>query len=71
MNASPPGFELPAVRSGIEGVAWPGIAADGAAQLLAMNFQLERTQWWTPEQLRARQLTQLRVLLRHALDSVP
>jgi phenylacetate-CoA ligase len=71
VNASPPGFELPAVRSGIEGVAWPGIAADSAAQLLAMNFQLDHSQWWSPEQLRAQQLTQLRLLLRHALDSVP
>lgn len=71
MIARPPDFELPALRSGIEGVAWPGIAADSAAQLLAMNFQLDRSQWWTPEQLRTHQLTQLRVLLRHAQDAVP
>ena len=71
MNPGSAAFELPALRSGIDGVAWPGIGTDGAAQLLALNFQLDRSQWWTPDQLRDHQLLQLRILARHAFDTVP
>jgi phenylacetate-CoA ligase len=39
--------------------------------MLAMLYQLEQTQWWTPEQLLAQQMQQLTLLLRHAYATVP
>ena len=37
--------------------------------MLAVLFQLERSQWLSPEEIQARQLEQLRVLLRHVLPN--
>ena len=53
------------------GVAWPALPAPGGAAVLALSFQLERSQWLTLEQLRQQQLQQLQLLLRHALATVP
>lgn len=61
----------PEVRSVVAGIGWPGIGSDAAAHLQALLFQMERSQWLPPEQLRARQLGQLRLLLRHAQSTVP
>ncbi|MEE8187772.1 MAG: hypothetical protein V3T80_01075 [Kiloniellales bacterium] len=36
-----------------------------------MLQQLEESQWWTPDMLRAHQYGQLTILLRHAMASVP
>jgi phenylacetate-CoA ligase len=62
---------LTLVRSGLAGLVWPALPAGGGANLLALQFQLEQTQWWTPERLRASQLRQLGLLLRHAYETVP
>lgn len=59
------------VRGSIDGVAWPALATGGGANLLALQYQLDRTQWWTPAQLRESQLRQLALLLAHAYDTVP
>lgn len=61
----------PEVRSIVAGIAWPGIPGDPGAHLAALLFQLERSQWLPAEQLRERQLEQLRALLRHAKATVP
>lgn len=53
------------------GVAWPAIPGEAAAVQLALQFQLERSQWLAPEQLRQRQFVQLDGLLRHAYGTVP
>lgn len=39
--------------------------------MLALQFQLERSQWLAPEALRELQLRQLEALLRHAHETVP
>ncbi|OGS91551.1 MAG: hypothetical protein A2Z95_08745 [Gallionellales bacterium GWA2_60_18] len=39
--------------------------------MLAMQFQLQQSQWWPPEVLREHQLQQLAPLLHHAGESVP
>jgi phenylacetate-CoA ligase len=57
--------------SSIPGFAWPSLPGAAGAAMLAMQWQLERSQWWTPAQLRAHQLLQLRNLLLHATESVP
>jgi len=46
-------------------------AADDTALLLALQWQLERSEWSSPDVLPARQLVQLDALLAHAWREVP
>lgn len=62
---------LDTIRSSVTGMAWPALPAGTGATLLALQFQLEQTQWWTPEQLRQQQFRQLESLLSHAQQEVP
>jgi len=50
---------------------FPAIPGPDAAALLAVLQQLQESQWWPPEVLRARQAEQLGPLLRHAAQTVP
>ena len=50
---------------------WPPVPDDVGAQLLAMQFQFERSQWWGPEELHMAQDRQLDALLAHAARTVP
>jgi len=59
------------VLTNIPGVLWPAIPGERPAQLLAMQFQLEQSQWLSPEQLRTQQFRQLTWLLQHAHATVP
>lgn len=59
------------LRTAVEGIAWPAILPDAGAHLLAINFQLEGSQWWSEADMRRHQLRQLRELVRFALQSVP
>ena len=52
-------------------LAWPAIPAGKGNIILSLLFQLEQSQWWTPEKLRAQRHHQAVELLRHARDSVP
>src|SRR6185436_12598990 len=59
------------VRSALPGAVWPGIPNLQGAIVLALQFQLELSQWYPAPQLRALQSSQLDLLLRHAHASVP
>ncbi|MBX9792533.1 MAG: hypothetical protein K2Y37_26830 [Pirellulales bacterium] len=59
------------IVSTVRGISWPGIPGPFISQLLAMQFQLDRTQWLTAEQIVERQKPQLGRLLAHAYDTVP
>src|SRR5580658_4781375 len=50
-------------KSGVPGVSWPAIPGPVAANLLALQFQLDRTQHWPAAVLQAHQLAQLKTLL--------
>ena len=50
---------------------WPVMVAPSDAQVLALQFQFNTTQWWTPEKLLAHQLRQAQVLIRHAARTAP
>lgn len=39
--------------------------------MLAMQYQLNQTQWLTPEALQAQQFRQLQILLSHAYETIP
>jgi len=60
-----------APRSGVETVLWPAVPPDLQAKLLALEFQLEQSEWWTEAELREHQLQQLGNLLAHTHATVP
>ncbi len=60
-----------APRSGIETVLWPALLPERQARLLAIQFQLEQSEWWTAAELREHQFRQLGELLAHAHATVP
>lgn len=59
------------LRSSFEPMAWPAVATGTAAELMALQRQLDASQWWPAEKLRAQQFRQLRLLLTHAARHVP
>lgn len=64
-------MSAPLPHAGVTGMAWPPIAGAAASAMLALQWQLERSQRLTGEALRAAQLRQLRELLAHAAARVP
>jgi phenylacetate-CoA ligase len=52
-------------------VTWPAVPAAAGATALAVQFQLEQYQWWSPDTLRAQQLAQATKLVRHAWSTAP
>ncbi len=59
------------IETMISGIGWPGIPPADAAGVLAMLFQLERSQWWPAEVMRRHQFQQLEWVLDHAYRTVP
>lgn len=59
------------MRAIVPGVEWPSILVGHNAHALAIQFQFQQTQWWSPERLREHQFAQLAALVRHAGDTVP
>lgn len=57
--------------SGRPGMVWPPVPAPAAAHLIALQYQLEESEWWPAETLRRLQLVQLTHLLGHAARTVP
>ena len=58
-------------RPTLPGNQWPAIPGQHGAHLLALQFQLEQTQWLGSDRLRVLQFQQLDALLRHAYATVP
>lgn len=57
--------------SSIQSVAWPAMPGINGALMLAVQYQLEKSQWWSSERLLDQQMKQLAHLLRHAGKMVP
>jgi len=57
--------------SAIEGVTFPAIFGKPAEPLLGLMFQLEQSQWWSQDRMRAQQFRQLHLLLQHAKKTTP
>jgi phenylacetate-CoA ligase len=67
MSERPPDAENWALpRSSIGGLSWPPLPPAEAIRLLALGHQLDESQWWPPDRLRAHQLRQLNALIAHA-----
>jgi phenylacetate-CoA ligase len=58
-------------KSAIESVAFPAVPDPVIAQFLALCWQLEQSQWWSPAELRRQQERQLALLVAHAAATVP
>ena len=43
------------VLSAVPGIVWPGVPGPNGAMMLSMQFQLERSQWFSVKELIARQ----------------
>ena len=59
------------LKSSVEHLVWPVVQSGRAAQLIALQRQLDASQWWSPEQLRDMQMRQLTALAEHAYKNVP
>lgn len=58
-------------HSALPNIQWPPLPKPQAAPMLAMQYQLEQTQWLSPEALQEQQLAQLLKVLHHANKTVP
>ena len=61
----------PIPRSALPGIAFPALPPGDRSHILALQFQLSQSQWWSPEEMRAAQWLQLRPLLAHAAEHSP
>jgi len=59
------------IKSVVPNIIWPALPAPEGANMLAILFQLESTQWNAGEKLLALQRLQLAKVLRHAVATVP
>ena len=57
--------------SRVSGIAFPAIPNAHASTQLALQYQLENSQWWSIEDLQSQQLPQLKMLLDHTVANVP
>jgi len=58
-------------RSSVPGIAWPAVPDPRTATVLSLLWQLEQTQWWSADELARQQQAQLRLVLQHAVTTVP
>ena len=58
-------------RSRVAGIWWPALLDGHGSAVLALQFQLEQSQWWTASELRVHQLEQLALVVSHAQKTVP
>jgi phenylacetate-CoA ligase len=58
-------------RSSVPGIEWPALPDARTAMLLAIQWQLGESQWWSADAIAAQQHVQRRALLAHAATTVP
>jgi phenylacetate-CoA ligase len=61
----------PSVCGRIPACAWPAIPSDVGAQSLALLYQLQQSEWLTPEVVHAAQFRQLQQLFTAAVQALP
>jgi phenylacetate-CoA ligase len=67
--APEPNFHIP--NSPLPGIVWPALPMFPGALQLALHYQFEQTQWWSPERLQEMQFRQLGALLEYAAREAP
>jgi phenylacetate-CoA ligase len=63
--------DLPTPAPGSAGMVWPTVPEPQVARLIALQYQLEDSEWWPAEIIERLQMRQLEQLLRHAGKTVP
>lgn len=63
-----PNFPVP--LSDVPAIQWPAVPAGKNATLLGLLYQLQDTQWWPKDIIRAHQFRQIGELVRHAQQTV-
>lgn len=58
-------------RSSVPGLVWPVIPEPEGALIMALQFQLEKSQWLSDLEIREQQLKQAEALIYHAAKYVP
>jgi hypothetical protein len=58
-------------RTSVPGIEWPALPDPPTAMLLAVTWQLEQSEWWSPEELAQQQARQRALVLAHAVATVP
>lgn len=58
-------------RSSVPGFEFPALPAPQASLLMAVEAQLERSQWWSAGRMREQQLRQAAQLVAHAVEHSP
>lgn len=58
-------------RSRVSNISWPAIPEERGAMMLAMQWQLDQSQWWSAETILQMQLRQLECLLRQSAETIP
>lgn len=59
------------VKSVVKNIVWPGLPDKNGSVLLSLLYQMERSQFYSSEELFAHQRRQLKELFRHAFATVP
>ncbi len=57
--------------SNCAGIRWPAFTNNANSLLLAIQYQLEQSQWWPAARIEALQLAQFQAVYEHALKTVP
>ncbi len=57
--------------SSVREVSIPAMPRGDAGYLLSLQYQLDQSQWWSPEELLTQQLGQLQILVEHAWRTIP
>jgi phenylacetate-CoA ligase len=58
------------IKSELSKCVWPAIPSDAGAQALGAQYQLESTQWMSPEELQKAGLRQLQLVLVEAFENI-
>jgi len=58
-------------RSSCAGVVWPALSDEHSARILALQYQLEQSQWWPQQKILDLQMQQFLQVFRHAVATVP
>jgi phenylacetate-CoA ligase len=59
------------MSSQLEGCAWPPVIVGPTASLAALIYQLDKTQWLSPEEISDAQAVQLQILIEHHVQNTP
>jgi len=58
-------------NSSVGGIFWPALPHPTNTPVFSLLYQMDQSQWWSPEERLVLQLRQLSVLLNHCLNHIP